>query len=131
MNETEFGLAFAALTGNPGHFPWQWKLYERFAAGDFPESCHLPTGLGKTSVIPIWLLALATSPTKVPRRLVYVVNRRTVVDQSTREAEKVREQLKDVPEIDGAIRELCAVRPAPEEPPLAISTLRGQHMDNR
>src|SRR4051812_46931917 len=133
MNETDFDTAFASLTDNRP-FPWQRELYKRFVSDrkdNIPASCSLPTGLGKTSVIPIWLLALATAPTKVPRRLVYVVNRRTVVDQSTREAEKVREQLKDVPEIDGAIRELCAVRPAPEEPPLAISTLRGQHMDNR
>ena len=29
-----------------------------FIAGDFPASCNLPTGLGKTSVVAIWLIAL-------------------------------------------------------------------------
>ena len=61
MNRTEFEAAFAALSGN-SPFPWQWKLYQRFLAGDFPSSCNLPTGLGKTSVFHIWLLALAYAP---------------------------------------------------------------------
>ena len=64
--------------------PWQKSLYERFVKGDFPPSCSLPTGLGKTSIIHIWLIALGAAPDQVPRRLVYVVNRRTVVDQATR-----------------------------------------------
>ena len=80
------------LTDNPP-FPWQEALYKRFVEGEFPQSCNLPTGLGKTMVIAIWLIALAYAPKKVPRRLVYVVNRRTVVDQSTREAEKLRGKL--------------------------------------
>src|SRR5262249_52385181 len=90
MHETEFGAAFTTITGNPP-FPWQRELYQLFLAGNFPASCSLPTGLGKTTVIHIWLLALAHAPIQVPRRLVYVVNRRTVVDQSTDEARKLRE----------------------------------------
>ena len=86
-----FNDDFMLLTGNPP-FPWQRALYERFIADDFPKACDLPTGLGKTSVIALWLLALAKNP-KLPRRLVYVVNRRTVVDQSTAEAERLRSQL--------------------------------------
>ena len=85
-------------------------------------------GVGKTSVIPIWLIALATNPTSVPRRLVYVVNRRTVVDQATEEAEKVRKRLPDEPGLMGRLRDLCA---NPDGVPLAISTLRGQFADNR
>jgi CRISPR-associated endonuclease/helicase Cas3 len=82
MNEIDFADTFEALTGN-APFPWQEALYECFTVGPIPSSCNLPTGLGKTSVIPIWLIALANHPEKVPRRLVYVVNRRTVVDQAT------------------------------------------------
>ena len=44
-------------------------------------------------MIHIWLLALAKAPKMVPRRLAYVVNRRTVVDQSTEEARKLRERI--------------------------------------
>src|SRR5437899_6805397 len=90
MYDDTFKTRFEALTGH-APFPWQINLYEEwFAKGAFPRSCNLPTGLGKTSVVAIWLIALATHPGKIPRRLVYVVNRRTVVDQTTEEVEKYR-----------------------------------------
>ncbi len=85
--EERFSREFKALTGY-GHFPWQFELYRRLIDGNVPDLCDIPTGLGKTSVISIWILALArtfelqTQGTSVlPRRLVYVVNRRTVIDQ--------------------------------------------------
>jgi CRISPR-associated endonuclease/helicase Cas3 len=83
----DFDKNFEALTDHTP-FPWQKELFDRFVQKGFPETCDLPTGLGKTSIIAIWLLALAhhahaRSMTGFPRRLVYVVNRRTVVDQAT------------------------------------------------
>jgi len=118
---------FRLLTGNPP-FPWQNALYERFVASDLPKTCDLPTGLGKTSVIALWLLALAKNP-RLPRRLVYVVNRRTVVDQSTAEAERLHSRLldPDARHLRGALDALAAVR---ARHPLAISTLRGEFADN-
>lgn len=111
MNE-EFDVPFKKLTGH-APFPWQRDLYARFfREGKFPESCNIPTGLGKTSVIAIWLIALANKK-PVPRRLVYVVNRRTVVDQTTTEVESYK-----------------ATPPKGIES-LAVSTLRGQFADNR
>src|ERR1700742_49177 len=92
----QFRADFIALTGNAnGPFPWQWQLYQHLVAGEWDKvrSCNIPTGLGKTSVIHIWLLALDDARKRVPRRLVYVVNRRTVVDQSTDEARKLRDRL--------------------------------------
>lgn len=118
---------FTLLTGNPP-FPWQRALYERFIVNDFPKVCDLPTGLGKTSVIALWLLALAKN-SKLPRRLVYVVNRRTVVDQSTAEAERLRSRLLE-PEarhLHDALNALAAVN---AKHPLAVSTLRGEFADN-
>jgi len=122
----QFDHAFNALTGNLP-FPWQRELYCRFVTDRFPESCNLPTGLGKTSVIPIWMMALAANPAVVPRRLVYVVNRRTVVDQATNEARKMREHLAALPELSRSLSGLCS---QPSDLPLAISTLRGQFADN-
>ena len=118
---------FTLLTGNTP-FPWQRALYERFVMSDFPRVCDLPTGLGKTSVIALWLLALAKNP-RLPRRLVYVVNRRTVVDQSTAEAERLRSQLlkPEARHLHDALEALAAVA---TEHPLAISTLRGEFADN-
>jgi CRISPR-associated endonuclease/helicase Cas3 len=108
-----FDQAFEAIFRVPP-FPWQRALYARFAAGDIPQLVDLPTGLGKTSIVAIWLLAL-NAGANVPRRLVYVVNRRTVVDQTTREVERLLANLGDA----GASTDI------------AVSTLRGQHVDNR
>jgi CRISPR-associated endonuclease/helicase Cas3 len=115
-----FEKTFRDLTGyNP--FPWQQAMYLLMLAGKPPESCQIPTGLGKTSVIAVWLIALANNPALVPRRLVYVVNRRTVVDQSTEEAKKLRDNLKNMEELKEKLG----------GGELAISTLRGQFADNR
>lgn len=116
-----FADTFRRLTGNPP-FPWQTALFERFARGEIPGSCNLPTGLGKTSVIAVWLAALAGGAA-LPRRLVYVVNRRTVVDQTTEEVEKYRRNLDTDPGL-AAIKTWLGR-------PLALSTLRGQFADNR
>ena len=108
----EFATTFKALTDKEP-FPWQTALYENwFSQGKIPPAATLPTGLGKTSVIAIWLIALANK-CDVPRRLVYVVNRRTVVDQTTDEVEKYKKA--KVAGIDE----------------FALSTLRGQFADNR
>jgi CRISPR-associated endonuclease/helicase Cas3 len=127
---TRFRDAFGGLTDNQP-FPWQEDLCVRwFSRGEYPESCSLPTGLGKTSVVAIWLIALANHPEKLPRRLVYVVNRRTVVDQTTNEIEKLRANLRAACLFD-PLGKLCALSLGDNEPPLAISTLRGQFADNR
>jgi CRISPR-associated endonuclease/helicase Cas3 len=126
-SQASFDATFSALTGN-APFPWQRDLYEKFIGAKFPQSCNIPTGLGKTSVIPIWLIALANEPGKVPRRLAYIVNRRTVVDQATDEAEKMRANLNHVPRLAASLLDLCADKPSR---PLAISSLRGQFADNR
>ena len=130
MSQLDFAEAFRVLTESPAPFPWQVALYERFLAGDIPASCNLPTGLGKTSVIAIWLIALANAA-RVPRRLVYVVNRRTVVDQTTNEVEKYRENLRKAGLFE-ILEQFSATKLADEkDSPLAISTLRGQFADNR
>ncbi len=118
---------FYTATGNRP-FPWQIALYEKFSIGQIPASTNIPTGLGKTSIVTIWLISLALYPDKVPRRIAYVVNRRTVVDQTTAEVEKLRVALLEKPglkEIEGKLRSLCALPlPGPGSPSLAVSTLR-------
>ena len=118
-----FGSAFEALTGH-APFPWQSRLFERLRSGDLPSAVDIPTGLGKTAVMAIWLLARAAGA-PLPRRLVYVVDRRAVVDQATDFAAALRERLQD--------KGLDAVRDGLRLAgrPLPISTLRGQHIDNR
>jgi CRISPR-associated endonuclease/helicase Cas3 len=108
--DLKFSDAFNVLTGYEP-FPWQTALYERLIsnrADNIPSSCSLPTGLGKTSVIAIWLLARQINRS-LPRRLAYVVNRRTVVDQTTEEVKRYKQIRRD----------------------LSVSTLRGEYIDNR
>lgn len=115
---------FKALTGFTP-LSWQTRLYsEYFAKDELPAAVDIPTGLGKTAIMALWLIALA-SGAKVPRRLVYVVDRRAVVDQATEFAELLRKKL-DSPEA-------AELKKAQElgDRSLPISTLRGQHVDNR
>ncbi|MDB5387905.1 MAG: type CRISPR-associated helicase/endonuclease Cas3, partial [Planctomycetaceae bacterium] len=80
------------------------------------------------------LIALANQPEKMPRRLVYVVNRRTVVDQTTNEVEKIRARLNNSKE--GVVKDIAeslirlSGNPLTQDA-LAVSTLRGQFADNR
>src|SRR5260221_1092001 len=127
MNLKEFRPIFTDLTGDREPFPWQEALFLRLAEGRIPACCDLPTGLGKTSVVALWLIALAVHPERVPRRLVYVVNRRTVVDQTTVEVEKLRKNLAAAG-LEERLKKLCATV---SDVPVAISTLRGQFADNR
>ena len=107
-------------------FRWQSRLYaDHFVTGELPAGIDVPTGLGKTAVMGIWLLARAEN-SALPRRLVYVVDRRAVVDQATELAEEIHERLRK-PEN----RELAKMVGCPEDSGVAVSTLRGQLADNR
>lgn len=134
MWEGAFDRYFHYLAGYRP-YPWQTRLFYEFVSGSIPQQIAIPTGLGKTSVMLVWLLALAEQARQrrvsLPRRLVYVVNRRTVVDQATAMAEGIRNRLAgDTPEAADLRRVLGSLSAYPE-PVLAISTLRGQFADNR
>ena len=110
------------LSEKDSPFPWQEDLLRRFSQGQVDAVVDIPTGLGKTAVMAIWLLGRA-SGAALPRRLVYVVDRRAVVDQATEVAIKIREYVERTPDLRLALG--LGGRPLP------ISTLRGQHVDNR
>ena len=126
MTDRELTSIFATLTAEGveqhGPFRWQIRLLRRMLNDDLPRFVDIPTGLGKTSVMALWLIALAQG-VKLPRRLVYVVDRRAVVDQATRFAERLRSNMPQAMTDnlrlgDGSGR-------------LPISTLRGRFTDNR
>ena len=133
-----FRKAYRALTDNPEPFPWQEELFLRFCKCDIPRDVVLPTGCGKTSAMITWLLALAHQArngpegVSLPRRLLWVVNRRVVVDQATSEAGKLKERLNDESRHDlepvrMALRKLAAEG---TDDLVGVSTLRGQFADN-
>jgi len=104
-------------------FPWQSDLLARFQRGEVPSALDVPTGLGKTAVMAIWLVARA-SGANLPRRLVYVVDRRAVVDQATDVALGLRKLVDGDRDMKGAL----GLR---NDQSLPISTLRGRYVDNR
>ena len=128
--------SFSALTGHLKPFWWQQELYKKLSHGCCPTPINLPTGMGKTSLMQLWLLALAEQASRgvenvqLPRRLVWVVDRRVVVDQATAEAEQIRETLLTSPDLR-EVRRVLGDLSADEDEPLAISTLRGECADNR
>lgn len=107
--------------GGADPFPWQKRLLDGFLKGRIPSALDIPTGLGKTAVMAVWLVARAVSA-PVPRRLVYVVDRRAVVDQATDVALSLRKLVAQDPDLKQCLGLARA---------LPISTLRGQFVDNR
>lgn len=102
-------------------FPWQRELLRRFSKGHVDRHLDIPTGLGKTSVMAIWLVALALGA-PLPRRLIYIVDRRAVVDQSTEEALRLSKFVEENKDLKAALGLRSRLR---------ISTIRGQHVDNQ
>lgn len=142
VTQNDFAIVFRELTGNPP-LSWQTRLYDKhFAKGDLPSVIDLPTGLGKTMVMAVWLIARLHHPDRIPTRLIYVVDRRTVVDQATDLAEELAYLLsahphksyphveKRRPELVGRWKNLGESRRLLGQN-LAVSTLRGQLADNR
>ncbi len=140
--EDFFNRAFKVLT-DYCPLKWQRRLYLKLVSGEIPDVVDLPTGVGKTSIITIWLIAFAwqmltgKSPC-LPRRIIYIVNRRTVVDQATRVVEKISRRIfgmektshedKEILEKLKEALQLCTAIEVNQ--PLAISTLRGELADN-
>jgi CRISPR-associated endonuclease/helicase Cas3 len=110
-------------------------LFNRLVTGDWPDSLELPTGSGKTSILKIWLITLGWSLMRgrectIPRRLVWVVNRRVVVDQATEEAAEMARQLSEM-RLDDPLAQALRACSFHKKIALAVSTLRGQKADNR
>lgn len=79
-------------------FPWQIELARQVCASGWPEQLDLPTAAGKTSVLDIAVFSLAVQAAdanrKAPLRIFFVIDRRVVVDQAARHAEKLARALR-------------------------------------
>ena len=88
---------FHAVTGHHP-YPWQRRLYRRFLKGEVPEAVDIPTGLGKTMSVLLALLARLVNP-DLPRRVVYIVDRRALVDQAAETIHAWIERIRTLPEL--------------------------------
>jgi CRISPR-associated endonuclease/helicase Cas3 len=116
-------------------FRWQTRLLERVVASGWPTLLDLPTGSGKTSALDVALFSLALDAMRpalertVPRRVVLVVDRRVVVSQASRHAEKIERSLRKarsgvLVEVREALRALAPSN-EPDAPVLHVAELRG------
>lgn len=77
-------------------FPWQQRLTEQvLSEGQWPAVIDLPTGTGKTAVLDTAVFSLAARPVDFPRRIVFVIDRRIVVDQVCKRARCIASSLED------------------------------------
>lgn len=84
-------------------FPWQQRLLQRALTAEkpWPDAIAMPTASGKTSCIDIALFALAAqadrpaSERTAPRRIVFVVDRRIIVDEAFERALKIAKALRE------------------------------------
>jgi CRISPR-associated endonuclease/helicase Cas3 len=131
LETKDFAAFFRAVHGQEP-FPWQTRLLERVTAeGRWPALLDLPTGSGKTAAIDVALFHLALDAGRpveqrtAPRRIVMVVDRRTVVDQAFERAKRLANELASTSD-DVVKRVASALRPpGGSGEPLAIAQLRG------
>ncbi|HQZ40334.1 MAG TPA: type I-U CRISPR-associated helicase/endonuclease Cas3 [Vicinamibacterales bacterium] len=128
LDVAEFTAFFEAIHGHPP-FPWQRRLARLVVDEGWPPVLDLPTGTGKTAALDVALFALALHagrmPVPAPRRIVFVVDRRTIVDQAYDRALKIRDSLMS-PRADvlRRVRERLA-SVSTERHPLHVVQMRG------
>jgi CRISPR-associated endonuclease/helicase Cas3 len=100
MSELDFAAFFHDVHGVPP-LPWQARLAAHLMEhGEWPEVIDLPTASGKTACIDIALFHLAYCahqriPWKAARRIVFVVDRRIIVDAAAERADRIRVALEE------------------------------------
>ena len=116
---------FHDIAGHPP-YPWQRRLYAALINGKVPEAVDIPTGLGKTLCVLLLLLARLRNPT-LPTRIVYVVDRRAIVDQT---AEAIRIWIDRIAALPAIAQDFDACAAFPAERPVRLGVLRGGLADD-
>ncbi len=108
-------------------YPWQDRLTcQVLTDGRWPDVIDLPTGTGKTAVLDTAVFTLAARPDLFPRRIVFVIDRRIVVDQVYKRAAKISQNIREansdvLARVGSALNSIC---PDSDEP-VGVSALRG------
>ena len=130
----QFAEFFRQIHDQQDPFPWQERLARQvWKERTWPKTLDLPTAAGKTAVleIAVFLLALesALPPAEraFPVRLVFVVDRRVIVDQAAERAREIARQLHNpTGGVLAAVAAKLRLRTGCDgDVPLAVATLRG------
>jgi len=101
LQPESFNAFFQSLYGRVP-FRWQARLAERACYGDWPRCIKLPTSSGKTVCLDIAVLALAHQAWRrhatgtaidAPRRILFVVDRRIIVNEAFHRDVALKEKL--------------------------------------
>jgi len=96
LAKSDFGSFFEEIHGYPP-FKWQAELANQVFDHGWPKALKMPTASGKTSVIDIAVFHLAleagTDNRKAPLRIIFVVDRRLVVDDAFEHAHSLAEKV--------------------------------------
>lgn len=128
LSAGDFDEFFEAVHGTPP-FPWQRRLAALvIGTGAWPGVIDLPTGSGKTAALDVATFALACDPAAHPRRVVFVIDRRVVVDQVAERGRRLAAAMgKPRSEMNNVVRvvadRLSALAPGGD--PLLVAALRG------
>jgi CRISPR-associated endonuclease/helicase Cas3 len=135
LDTSHFAAFFSAVNppvrGRPAApFPWQRRLVIQLAeTGQWPDLLDLPTAAGKTAAIDIAVFLMALRE-DAPRRVVFVIDRRVVVQQAAERARRLAEQLRSsdnavVQEVANCLRSRAASLPDSDDSPLRWAEMRG------
>lgn len=108
-------------------YPWQARLTDQVLAEErWPDVIDLPTGAGKTAVLDTAVFTLAARPDVFPRRIVFVIDRRIVVDQVCKRTRQISESIRAadsgvLAKVRGALNRIAG----DADSPIGVSALRG------
>ena len=116
---------FCAIVGHDP-YPWQQHFYAALVYGEDLDTVDIPTGLGKTLCVLLALLAGLANPS-LPRRIVYIVDRRAIVDQT---AQVIRGWIERIAAVPALARAFNAGAAFPADRPVGLGVLRGGLADD-
>ena len=125
LTAADFDRYFEAVHGYEP-YRWQSRLTRQvIEQGAWPDVIDLPTGAGKTAVLDTAVFALAVRPEVSPRRIVFVIDRRIVVDQVYERAKLISDRIRTATAgvLADVRRALGTLTDA--EQPLGVAALRG------
>jgi len=130
LRPEEFEDFFAAIHG-VSPFPWQKRLAKQVFSAQWPRALDIPTGAGKTAAIDIAVFHLALDAARdagrrAGTRILFVVDRRLVVDDAYTRAQVIAEKLAAATEgILKRTADRLRLLAENEDTPLAVVRLRG------